>query len=242
VGLLGTLKKVLDPRGPLGNVVSPSEVFKERAGLPITAPHTERVRLAAPAHVEQALAPSRFISASEAVDVPRDRVRQVSAFVEERWTPIYATTDSTDIATIILTAQTQIGWQVTQRQSQSSRVKQPLSAEEFVEVLQSAQIQASDEFLNDYYETIPGNDIIEIDGKKLTGGTRITGGRREYEAKTKNMVHWDKGFVKQRLAAQAEMESRPVRNIKANLERVAGDVLPMRRLIANPRYDRKSHC
>jgi hypothetical protein len=196
--------------------------------------------MAAPADVERALAPSRFVPLSEAVDVPKDRVRQVSAFVEEVWAPVYATTTSTDLATILVVSQQQTGWTVTQRQSASSRQRARLSAEQFIEQLQSTQIQASDDWANGYYETIPGNDPIWIDGKRLTGGTRITGGRREYAEKTKGMVLWDRGFIEQRNAAMAEMDSRPVRNVQRNLERVAGEVLPMRRLVANPRRDRRS--
>jgi hypothetical protein len=239
VRLLQGLKKALDPRGPLGEVVSPSDVFKERLGLPVSSPHVQRVNLPAPAHIERTLAAPRFVALADAVDVPRDRVRQVSAFVAEHWAPVYASTDSTDLATILLTSQQQIGWTVTQRQSASSRARRKLSAEQFAEQLQTAQIQATDEFYNGVYETIPGNDPIVIDGKTLRG-TVITKGRTEYEQRTKGMVHWDVGFVKERLRAQAEMDSRPVRNVQRNLERVAGEVLPMRRILANPRRDRRS--
>lgn len=235
--LLDALKKLVDPAGPLGAVVSPADVYKERAGLPVSSPHRVRVALEAPPAAAHALAAPRFVAAAEATDVPRDRVRQVSAFVEEVWRPEYAKTRSTDMAEILRASQTLVGWQVTQRVSASSRHR--LTAEQFAEVLQSAQIQASDSFYAGYYETIPGNDAIEIDGKMLTGGTRVTS-RTQYNAVTKGMVHWDRGFLEQRKAAEAEMASRPIRNVKANLERVAGEVLPMRRVLANPRYDRRS--
>lgn len=255
--LLDALKKLADPRGPIGELVSPSEVFKSRAGLPVSAPHSERARMAAPAHVEHALAAPRFVALADAVDVPRERVRQVSAFVEDVWAPVYGTTDSTDLGTILRVSQQQIGWRVTQRQSASSIVRKRLSAEDFREVVQSTQIQASDAFYNGVYETIPGNDPIVLHGEILRGeatydrdgrmthdgivrGTMIQHGRAEYNARTKGWVHWDAGFVAQRKAALAEEASRPVRNVRRNLERVAGECLPMRRLVTNPRYDRKS--
>jgi len=245
MGLWSALNKLLDPRGPASDVLSTDSFWKERTGLPIAAPHSARANLPAPAHLEATLAAPRFVSMSEATSVPKDRVRQVSAFVEEHWQPVMQKTDSTDIATILLTSQQQIGWKVTQRQSQASRHVQ--SAEQFQEVLQSANIQASDEFYAGYYETIPGNDPVILDGEILRaqdgtiirGGTQVNG-RTDYRSKTKNMVLWDKGYVRERLAAQAELESRPVRNVKANLERVKGECLPMRRLLANPRVDRRS--
>jgi hypothetical protein len=239
-------------------VLTTDSFFKERAGLPIAAPHAVRVQMEAPADVERALAPVRFVAADDATDVPRDRVRQVSAFVEEVWTPVYRSTDSTDLATIFRTSQELVGWTVRQRASVSSQARHRLTAEQFVEVLQSAQIQASDEYLNGYYETIPGNDPLIIDGQimkgkatydadgrmthdgTVRGGTMITGGRAEYRAKTKGMVLWDAGVVRERMKAEADIATRPVRNVKANLERKAGEVLPMRRLLANPRVDRRS--
>jgi hypothetical protein len=259
MGLLGKLKEAIDPRGPLGEVLSPSEVFKTRLGLPVTSPHQEHVRLPAPPHLEGALAPARFIAITDAVDVPSSRVRQVSAFVEEHFAPVYQRTDSTDLVEILRASQNQIGWSVTQRRAASSRVRHH-SPGEFQEVLATAQIQATDDFYNQYYETIPGNDPVILDGEILKGeavkdadgriihdgtvrgGTLISHGRREYREKTAGMLHWDVGVVKARAAAQAEMESRPARNVRANLERVAGEVLPMRRLLANPRYDRSSGC
>jgi hypothetical protein len=237
--LLERLKKLVDPVGPLGEILSPADVYKTRAGLPITSPHAMRVAMAAPADVERALAPVRFVSLEDAVDVPRDRVRQVSAFVEEVFEPVYRKTDSTDLATILRTSQELVGWSVRQRASVSSQARHRLSAEQFVEVAQSAQIQASDAFYNGLLETVPGNDPFMVDGKMLKG-TIITKGRTEYNQRTKGFVHWDQGFVKERAKAQAEMESRPQRNVKAALERKAGEVLPMRRILANPRRDRMS--
>jgi hypothetical protein len=148
---------------------------------------------------------------------------------------------------------------VTQRQSQTTRARAPVSAEQFQEIAQSLQIQASDEFYNGIMETVPGNDPIVLDGEVLRGeatydadgkmthdgivrGTVITRGRSEYNERTKGMVTWDKGFLAQREAALREEASRPVRNVAANLDRVRGEVLPMRRLLANPIRDRRSAC
>jgi hypothetical protein len=240
VRFFDTLKKLVDPLGPVGQWLSPSEVYKDRLGLPIQSPHTMRAMLQAPADIERALAPSRFVAIADAVDVPKSRTRQVSAFIEEHWSPVYASTTSTDMFEILKASKTQVGWRVTQQQTASSRAR--MTDAQFIEQAQTLQFQTSDEIYNGYFETIRGNDPIEIDGKILTGGTRITGGRAEYRAKTKDYVHWDKGFIEKRQAALAEEASRPVRNVKANLERVAGECLPMRRLLPNARYDRKSAC
>lgn len=237
--LLEHLREFLNPRGPIGEILSPSDVFKSHAGLPIQAPHSVQVALLAPTDIERALAPVRFVSVEEAPEVPKDRVRQVSAFIEEVWQPVYRATDSTDIATILRISQELIGWTVRQRASVSSQARHRLSAEQFEEVALSAQIQASDEFYNGLLETVPGNDPFYFDGK-LLHGTIITKGRTEYNQRTKGFVHWDRGFDAQRQAAQAEMDSRPVRNVKRALEHTAGQVLPMRKLLANPRYDRQS--
>lgn len=198
------------------------------------------VNMEAPASVAQAvaIAPARFVPAAEAIDVPRARTRQVSAYIEEVWAPVYGTTDSTDMLEILRASERLVGWNVTQRIAASAKAR--MTAEQYAEVLQSAQFQVADEFYNQYYETIVGNDPIEIDGKIVTGGTRITGGRREYREKTKGYVHWDAGYVKERNAALAELDSRPRRNVRRALEAHAGEVLPMHRKMANPRYDRKA--
>ncbi len=249
----------MDPVGPIGEVLSPSEVYKTRLGLPISSPHTLRAAIAAPGDIERALAPARGVSGEEAGEVPKSRVRQVSAFVEEVYAPVYAVPATNDLMALAQAAQhpALTGWKITQRQSASSKAR--LSAEQFMEVAQNCQIQASDEFYNGPLITVPGNDVMVIDGEVLRGtptydasgkmthdgivrGTMITRGRTEYNERTKGWAHWDKGFVKQREAALAEEASRPVRNVRRNLERVAGEVLPMRKILANPRYDRKSAC
>lgn len=243
------LRKLVDPRGPLGEIASPSEIFKTRMGLSTHVPHVQRAVPPAPKHVEQALAPARFVPLSEAVDVPKDRVRQVSAFIEERWAPEYRKTTSTDLVEILRASQEQIGWTVTQHQTAASRARQKREDEEVAEILASLQVQATDDFYNQYYETIPGNDPVIIDGEVLRaadgtvirGGTRITGGRKEYNAKTKGFIHWDAGFMAQRDAAIAEEASRPVRNVRRAMEVIAGEKLPMHRPVGiNYRKDRRS--
>jgi len=235
--------KLVDPTLPIGEIVSPSDIFKTRQGLPT---HVARANLPPPPHLEAALAAPRFVAMNEATDVPRDRVRQVSVYVEEHWAPVMRSTASTDLVQILLASQEQIGWQVTQRKSQQARRYQ--SAEDFQQVLQTAQIQASDEFYVGYAETIPGNDPVILDGELLRardgtvirGGTQIRG-RKHYRQTTKDMVLWDKGFMAQREAALAEEASRPVRNVKRAMEAVAGDVLPMWRATGiNLRRDRRA--
>ena len=237
---LETLRKAVDPAGPLGAVLSPSDVYKERAGLPITSPHRQRVALEAPGHAQEAVAvaPARFVAAADAVDVPSDRVRQVSAFVEEVWAPEYAKTDSTDMLEILRASETLVGWNVTQRLAASAKAR--MTAEQYAEVLQTAQIQASDAIYDQYFETIVGNDPIEIDGKIFTGGTRI-GSRNHYREATKDYIHWDAGYMAERQKAQADYATRPARNVRANLEATAGRVLPMRTVLNNPRFNKRVH-
>jgi hypothetical protein len=249
MGLLQKLRDLVDPAGPLGEVLSPADVYKERAGLPVTSPHTARVLARAPAHLEATLAPPRFVALADATDVPADRVRALTADVEEHWNPVYAKTTSTDMVEILRASQTLVGWTVVQRQTADSRLRarKYQSMEEFAEIAQRAQIQASDEFYNGIMETVPGNDPLIVDGEVLRAsdgtiirGTMITKGRKEYNTRTKGMAHWDVGFVKERMKAHDEMAARPIQNVRANLERTAGEVLPMRRILANRRYDRQS--
>lgn len=258
-------RALLDPRGPLGEVLSPSEVFKPRAGLPISSPHTQRAEI-----VSDVKIPTReyFVALKDAIDVPESRVRQVSAFVEEVWAPVYAKTDSIELADILRASRQLIGWNVTERKRSAfcdcttarfertaageyvhgdcGRARRHLTDDQFVEVMQLAQIQATDEFYNGYYETIKGNDPVVLggqilradDGTPITGGTMITRGRMQYRDATKNYVHWDKGFLEKRQVELAKEAARPVQNVRRNLERVAGEALPMWRAIPHPRYDR----
>ena len=106
------LGKLVDPRGPIGEIAS-ADVFKQRAGLPIDTPHSARP-FPTTAQVEKALAPAPFVPLEEGKSGPR--VRVVSAFVEEEWTPVYATAQkSRSLLEIFSTAQRQVGWKVVQR-------------------------------------------------------------------------------------------------------------------------------
>lgn len=260
VRLLRFLERLADPVGPLGSILSPSVTFKERQGLPISSPHVQRVDLerTGQSQVAVALAPSRFVPAAEAIDVPASRVRQVSAFAEERWEPVHLKTDSTDMMEILRASETVIGWNVTQQPSASSRARNKMNSEDFREIVESLQIQASDEHLNGYYETIPGDDPVILDGQILKGeatydengrmthdgtirgGTMITGGRAEYREKTKGFIHWDKGGLEQREKAIAELNSRPVRNVRRAMESYAGELPMWKPTGINFRRDRRS--
>ena len=269
MNLLDKLRAFFDPRGPIGEVISPSEVFKERLGLPTTSPHAVRAVLDADrlASIEAALAiaPTRFVAADDALDVPRNRERQISAFVMERWEPVYEKTTATNIFDILKASETLLGWNVTY---QPVRARQRITNEDFIEIAQTCQIQARDDFYNQYYETIRGNDPVVIDGEILRGeavyeiledgsqgkmlhdgtvrgGTMITKGRREYREATRGYIHWDKGFLKEHQAALAEEASRPMRNVQAVMESIAGEKLPMHRPVMtnaglNFRRDRRS--
>jgi hypothetical protein len=184
------LDKVIDPRGPIGEWLSPSITFKPRAGLPIAAPFSARAEMGTSAEVERALAAPRFVRADEA-DAPANRVRQVSAFVAERWAPVYAKTESMDLVEILRASETLIGWQVTQHVHSAhcdctharfeiesdgrmvhhacGRARKPISAEAFNEIVKSMQVQSTDDFYNGVYETIPGNDPIVLEGELLCG-------------------------------------------------------------------------
>lgn len=255
--LLRFVAGLVDPSGPIGEWLSPAPVYKSRLGLPISNAHSVRAAMQAPSDIDRVVGATRFVSAQEAGSVPRNRVRQVSAFVEEVYAPVYARTDSTDLAEILRSSQQLVGWNVTTQQTSASRARR--SVEEVVEIMQTVQIQASDEFYNGLLQTVPGDDPVIIDGKVLRGtptydaqgrmthdgivrGTMITKGRTEYNKRTEGFVHWDKGFAKERERAIAEEASRPIRNVKRNLERLAGEVLPMRRVLSNPRYDRRAAC
>lgn len=248
---MSLLGKLLDPRGPLGNVLAPSETFKERAGLPVAAPHSVRVRAvtAAPAH---AIAVSRFV-AYGAETPPPGRTRFVGRFAEE-WKPVYATTDSTDPYDIVAAAQRQLGWTVTRtlrtdscdctgtvlwdRDDDGTVFHQfcgrpvrnrlaGLTAEEAREQLLSLSIQRSDAWANVYATTIPGNDTGVVDGVEVKGGTQLRG-RADYRRKTKGWVHWDKGVVAERAAADERAAATKKMDNRIALKKLAAKILPSR--------------
>ena len=224
--LKALLEKLVDPRGPVGNFASPSEVFKERLGLPISSPHTLRMQATkAPAFAEHAVAPARVVDAKDAV-VPKNRVRMASAYIEEHWEPIYAKPVSTNITECLRAANTPVAWRVTQKVRSAhcdcARAKYELhdgalihtscgraapakatTDAEIVEVVQSLQLsKLADDDYNVFMPTVPGPDAIMTPAGLAKGGTRIGGGRREYREKTAGFAHWDSGTLKERERAQ----------------------------------------
>ena len=242
------IRQALDPRGPLGEILSPSDVFKERAGLPISTPHSARVQATTVAPTQNVRV-TRFV-AEGAEAAPRSRERVVGTSFVERWTPVYAKTDSLDPAVALRAAQTRIGWSVTlesraafcdctkatwTKQHDGSviheacgRARAPVSAEDFLQQVQSLSIQASDEYLNGFYPTIPGSDSVMTANGVAKGGTRITKGRTEYNRKTKGMVHWDKGVVKQYLGQEAKAKEDREARTKEHAEMLVKQRLPVR--------------
>lgn len=118
-------------------------------------------------------------------------MRQVSAFIQEVWEPVYGTTDSTNFNDIVLASQKLIGWNVRQERRSAycdctkatfsreadgefihracGRARKHLTAQEFEQVLASMQVQPTDDFYNQLIETVPGNDPVIFEGKLLRG-------------------------------------------------------------------------
>lgn len=213
-------RKLLDPAGPLGEIVSPSIVFKTRQGIPITAPGATAVSLNQYFTVEQL--------ESMGKTVPADRRENLSPRVDAVWTPVYGTTDSENFAEIFRVARTLLGWRINLVDRAETcdckgarfqlvdhelvhvkcgRMAAPIGrehAEDFYEHIQSLSFGVTDEFYNTFYTTIKGNDSIMTEAGPAKGGTRITGGRAEYREKTRGMVHWDKGFLPERAKAEGQ--------------------------------------
>jgi hypothetical protein len=260
--MLEFLRRFLNPLGPIGEWLSPTVVYKTRQGLPIQAPRA--IYAQAPqttVDLKKTVQGVERIMPADA-DVPYSRVRAISAFVEEHWQPILEPCKSTDLATLLQAAQhpTIIGWKVTLHARKEAQAKAPMSAEEFVEHVQSLSIpKMADEDFNVYLDMLPGNDPCIVDGEVLRGtptfdsngkmthdgvirgGTQIRGGRRDYRAKTKNAIFWDKGAWNKHIEVLNEEASRPVRNVKRALEAQKGISLPMHRPVGiNPRRDRQA--
>ena len=260
------LGKLVNPTGPIGEVLSPADVFKTRQGLPTTSPHT--LRDGGFHQVAQAsLAAPRFVSLAEAGSVPSSRVRQISRHIEEHYAPVYEKTTSKNFSEIMRASQTRLGWTITQVarnphcdclqatltqehdgslvHRQCGRARQPIADEEIVQHILSLQFTPDDDYFNMYYDTIPGNDpVITPEGKVLKGtptydatgkmthdgtirgGTHIKGGRRQYREKTKTMVHWDAGFVKEREKAYADSQTAWIKGVRPRVEKFNKQMLP----------------
>jgi len=244
------LRRLLDPRGPVGEIVSPTIAFKSRQGMPVSSPHTQRVDAftVRPEEIAHACAPVRYVAVGNETP-PAGRVRLASRYVEERWSPVYAKTDSEVISEIVAAGQTLVGWKIVQSPRAPycdctsatftkegdefihltcGRGRRHLSDQEYIEQVQSLQIQVSDEWANGFYETIPGDDFVMTSAGPAKGGTRITGGRAEYRRKTKGFIHWDKGFLQQRAKAQDAEQSKWKKGVRPLVEKLAAQILPHR--------------
>ena len=93
-------------------------------------------------------------------------------------------------------------------------------------------------------ELLRGQPTYDNDGKMIhdgiVRGTVIKHGRTEYREKTKGMVLWDEGVVKEREKALAKEAAAPIEAVRDALDETAGEVLPMRVSRPNPHYDRMS--
>ena len=199
----------------MGEVVSPAIVYKERQGIPITAPGVA-VRKTYYYTVGEVAAKQK--------QVPYSRIEVLSPYVEAHWRPVYGTTNSENLAEIARVGQTIVGWKITLKErseycechnarfeltekgsvhAKCGRGRAALTDEQFVEHVQSLSFGVTDDFYNTFYMTIKGNDSIDTPAGPAKGGTRITGGRAEYNQKTKGMVHWDDGFMRERGLAEA---------------------------------------
>lgn len=242
--VIDAVRKILDPRGPLGEVVSPNVTFKERQGLPIQSPHSQRVDVAHNQHVPPGTVVTRRFVGMNEESAPPGLERTVGNYLFEKWRPVYAKADSDDVLAILSSSQTQVGWSVTQEvrsvhcdcthakfgrngiHEKCGRARRSLSDEEFIEQVQQQQIAPQDQYLNGYYETIRGNDPLYFEGRVLTGGTRISGGRAEYNAKTKNMVHWDQGFVERRAIEEHKVSQAGVDGARDRMELYSKTQMP----------------
>jgi hypothetical protein len=262
--VLDRVAAAIDPRGPLGEILSPSDVFKERAGLPTTNQHDVRDTDFRPAE-SVVLAAPKVVSAGEIV-VPFSRMRLVSRYVEEHYAPVLDTPRFSGLTESIRALNTIVEWKVTQKlrsphcdcaqatleldagklvHKACGRARAHRSDEDFIQHIQSLQIAPSDEFYNTDYPTIPGKDVyIMPDGKPLRGtptydangkmthdgiirqNTRMTGGRREWKQKTKNMVMWDKGVVKERDKAYAAHQKSFIDGVRPKMEKVDKQMMP----------------
>jgi hypothetical protein len=236
MNVLRWLAKLVDPRGPVGEIVSPSEVFKSRAGLPIESPHTLRAdqSIYDPAAIRYSLRPTQFVALGTQ-EPPKYLQRQVSRYVEEVWTPAYATTKSENIADIIRAGQTLVGYRVSERavspQCDCENAKftvidgelahgkcgRPMAyigaehSEDIAEHVRSLNIAQADDNYNDFYPTIRGTDSVMTPAGPAKGGTRITRGRAQYRERTAGMVHVDgsaENYVFQRNLAEGQERKR----------------------------------
>jgi hypothetical protein len=86
--LLSALREAIDPHGPLGEILSPSDVFKQRGALKTGAAIVMRAQQGVVEQhrhgVEATLAAPRFVTFGTE-DAPKNRIRVLSPSVEEHW-------------------------------------------------------------------------------------------------------------------------------------------------------------
>lgn len=90
-----------------------------------------------------------------------------------------------------------------------------------------------DDYLNGYYATIHGRDVAHVnghilrarDGRPITGGTEIRGGRAEYREKTKRYVSFDNGFFDHTDRIRGEQQAKRDKQFELNQEK-ADKALP----------------
>ena len=87
-------------------------------------------------------------------------------------------------------------------------------------------MQPGDTHYERYAETIPGNDVGEIGGQRVKGGTWIRS-RKHYNQLTKGFVHWDAGVPAKIEEAKAEQAAKRkhdlARKIEVNAHRLVSD-------------------
>lgn len=235
---LSWLRKLVDPRGPLGEVASPAIIYKRAQGLPFSVGHRQRAEMPQlpAAQVERACAPERYYAKGE-IDVPYSRERVVSPYIIERYRPVMAGMEIT-------------GWRVVQEprsqfcdclranfakeadgqmvHQKCGRRRAQLSDEQVIENALSAQVQASDTFYDGYYITVPGKDRGIVDGVEVTGGTHIRS-RHDYDQRVtkRGYVHWDKGTpgcVEKALAEEkSNRQAATARSIERKAHKLVSD-------------------
>jgi hypothetical protein len=237
------LRRAVSPEGPIGEFLSPSDVFKTRAGLPVSSPRAyAQLAVAAPvdfAEIEKACAPQRFVVVNEG-EAPKSRERVVSLYIVETWRPVYELPKGDSIMEIAMAAQSPrlLGWTVVQTprapfcdctvasftkrdgafiHRECGRSRAALTSAEIVARAKTAQMQPSDAFYEGYYETIPGKDRGIVEGVEVVGGTQIRS-RRDYQQKTKGWVHWDRGTPAAVEKAKAEANAKRAAHLNRVIE------------------------
>jgi hypothetical protein len=212
------LRKLADPRGPIGEVASPFDIYKSGRGLPFSVGHRQRVELA-PLPVEEvqrACAPERFFAKNE-IEVPYSRERVVSPYVIERYAAVM---DGMDIVAWRVSQEprsqfcdcTRAQWSKSDGQfvhAKCGRRRAPLTDEQFIEKALTIQKAPDEAIYETYAITVLGKDRAILDGMEVTGGTQIRG-RRDYREKVDRagFVHWDAGTPKCVEKALAEQKSK----------------------------------